>query len=509
MTIRALHEPLALSPLAARALDGEGRDGWYPARPAGHDWEKRAGAARASVGEGWLDELRPALRPDGVALARIERAAAAGIVVTTGQQPGLFGGPLYTWFKAITVLALADELEARLSIPVAPVFWAATDDSDLVEATVTVVAAPGGWERIALDVTAPRDTPMSAVAVGDVRVALDRLSEACGSGSNSEILRAVRSAYVPASTLGGAYVTFLRDVLHPLGVSVLDASHPAARSAGSALLRRALERADDVAERLQERTSRIVAAGLRPQVQLVPGRTLVFRVNAERRRRIHMAEAADAAAAAGPEELSPNVLLRPLVERAILPTVAYVGGPAEIAYFAQVSAVAGALGVDAPLILPRWSGFLIEPHVQDALDELGVTIADLRDPHRVETQIARAEVPESIRRVLANTRDNVAELSAAVIRAAMDDNLPISAGAVEGAGRQLTHKLDRFERRLVAAAKRRGSDALHQLRTARGSLFPDEMPQERALNVIPFLARYGPVTLERVLEAARSQVRTL
>jgi bacillithiol biosynthesis cysteine-adding enzyme BshC len=509
MTLAVQHTPLALPEVALRGQHDAPAREWYAATPDVRSWQSRAEAVRSAVPGGWLDPLLPALEPGGAALERIRAAADRGIVVTTGQQPGLFGGPLYTWLKALTALALADVLQERLKIPVAPVFWAATDDSDLAEATITMVSMQGGAERIVLERTAERDTPVASIPVGDVSKALERVHAASGSAPHGAILDLLRDAYAPANTLGGAYVRLLRGVLEPLGISVIDAAHPATRAAAFPVLRSALERASAVAQQVHERSDEIRAMGLRAQVRPVPGRTLVFEVNGSQRRRIRLTEAAALAERAGPSDLSPNVLLRPVVERCILPTVAYVGGTAEIAYFAQVSAVADALDVEPPLIVPRWSGFLVEPHVQRALDTLGVTVEELRDPHRVESRIAREELPGEVQEVLNSARANVAALGVRLATAVRDTDLPLADATVQGAMRQLEHKLDRLDRRMLASVKRRGSVRLQLLATARGALFPGEQPQERALNMIPLLARYGSDPLDSVLAAARDYVTGL
>lgn len=509
MSLTVLHTPLSLPRVAELGREYPAARGWYAPRPEVNGWQGRADAARSALPPVWLDALLPAMDPGGAALQRIRAAAANGIVVTTGQQPGLFGGPLYTWLKALTALALADELEKRLQIPVAPVFWAATDDSDLVEATVTTVSVPGGAEQIVLDRTVERDTPVAGVPVGDVSDALARVHAASGSAPHLAILDLLREAYSPANTLGGAYVRLLRGVLEPFGISVLDAAHPATRAAAFPILRSALERAHDVASLVQQRSEEIRSAGVRTQVRPVHGRTLVFEMNGAQRRRVRVSEAAALAERAGPSDLSPNVLLRPVVERCILPTVAYVGGPAEIAYFAQVSAVADALQVEPPLIVPRWSGFVIEPHVERALDTLGVTLEELRDPHAVESRIAREELPRDVQEVLDSAREDIEELGERLAVAAHGAELPLSDATVQGAMRQLEHKLDRLDRRLVASVKRRGSVRLQLLATTRGALFPGEQVQERALNAIPLLARYGSDPLDSVLAAARSYVTGL
>jgi uncharacterized protein YllA (UPF0747 family) len=508
MTVEVLADTLP-SPLVARPVQTGDADGWYVPRPRGLEWAQRAKAARAAVSADWMKALAPALDAQGLARQRLERAAGSGVVVTTGQQPGLFGGPLYTWFKALTALALADELERLTGLPVAPVFWAATDDSDVAEATSTVVSVPGGAETIRHDVSAEHDTPLALVPLGDASAAIAQLAAACGSASNAEVLDIVRSAYTAGATLGTAYVKLLRQLLQPLGIAVLDAAHPATRAAASPVLKAALSRADAISKRLEARTQEIIAHGLKPQVRAVPGRTLVFMTDGDRRKRVRMAEAEDTAQRADVGELTPNVLLRPIAERVIMPTVAYVGGPAELAYFAQVSAVAEALEVEAPLAVPRWSGFLIEPHIARALEELGVGVEELRDPHLLEGRVARAEIPPPVRALLDETRQRISDLAPTLTETAQASALPVQSSVIQGSVRQLLHKLDRLERRVVAAVKRRGSERLHALATARGALFPGGVPQERALNMVPFLAKYGDEVLQRLLAATRAHVSSL
>jgi uncharacterized protein YllA (UPF0747 family) len=191
------------------------------------------------------------------------------------------------------------------------------------------------------------------------------------------------------------------------------------------------------------------------------------------------------------------VLLRPTLERSILPTVAYLGGPAEIAYFAQVSAVASALGYEAPLILPRWSGMVIEPRLQKILDRYALAPADFSDPHAVETRLARESLPEDLRARIEHLRRAV-EKQITELEAADKDHI-VSAHVTEGLRRNLRHRVERLERRYVAAIKLRGNAALHDVATARASLYPLGLPQERALNVIPFIARYGDELFESVM----------
>ena len=505
-------EPLGGSPLARAAMDGRLLE-WYLPRPAGAQaWKARAESVRASLrNPAWLDAIRPALDARGAAAARIERVAnGRGVVVTTGQQPGLFGGPIYTWSKALSALALADELEAATGIPTAPVFWAANDDADFAEASWTAVAVAGGAERLALEPPLPVGRPMSEMPLGDVTEALRALGRACGATIDDRPLAAVRDAYRANATVGGAYLQLLRTLFEPLGIVVLDAAHASVAAATRPLLVRALDRADVVATALRARDAAIAASGYAVQVTEVEGLSLVFeRANAAAdKRRIPLAEAT-AAAAAAQGILSPNVLLRPVIERALLPTVSYVAGPGEFAYFAQVSAVASALELERPMVVPRWSTTILEPHVVRILARLGVEEGELADPHRVEGRLAKDAVPDAISAALAGFRSAV-DARASELRSASDTAaFPLPPEVVDGARTTMQHRLDRLERRVVAAAKRREVETMTQIATARGALYPLGIRQERALTIIPILARHGAVVVERMRDGARAHARAL
>jgi bacillithiol biosynthesis cysteine-adding enzyme BshC len=507
-------EALGGSPLARAAMDGALSE-WYVPRPASVDgWRARADAIRKRFdGRPWLDTLRPAFEPTGAASARLERVAnGQGVVVTTGQQPGLFGGPIYTWSKALSALALADEIEATTGVPAAPVFWAANDDADFAEASWTAVAGPGGAERLTVAAGAAIGRPMADMPLGDVTAALQALTRACGATVDDRPMAVARQAYRPGATVGGAYLAFLRELFEPFGIAVLDAAHASVTEVTRPYLLRALDRAAAVADALHARDDAITNRGFAPQVAEVAGLSLVFERPAAGgdKRRIAVTEAAAIAAHGAADAtriLSPNVLLRPVIERAMLPTVTYVAGPGELAYFAQVSAVAAALGLDAPMAVPRWSATIIEPHVARILSRLGIDEAELADPHRTEGRLARATVPTSITAALSSFRDDVAKGATDVGGALRNAAFPVPPEVVDGIRHAMNHRLDRLERRVVAAAKRREQETMTQIATARGALFPLGTRQERALNIVPFLARHGNIVTQLMTDLARSHAR--
>ena len=507
--LRIRTEPLGGSPLARAAIAGAPSVAeWYEPRPlTAAGWRERLRAIGAEQGTGdWSRRLAPALAAEGAAAARLERVVAGGgAVVMTGQQPGLFGGPVYTWSKALSALALADELEAATGVPVAPVFWAATDDADFDEAASTWVATGDGATELALPARDTAGRPMSEVPLGEVDALFAQLVAAAGSAADPMPLAAAREAYHAGATVGDAYVSLLRALLQPLGIAVLDASHPVVREAGDALLRRALRRAADVERALAARTAAIEAHGFTPQVPLVPGLSLVFAREGAGKERVPIARAAEVVEDPS-AVLGPNVLLRPVVERAILPAAAYVAGPGEFSYFAQVGVVAEVLEAAAPLGLPRWSCTLVEPGVQALLDRHALDVDELADPHAPERRIAQALLPADVSGTIGALRaavdDGAARLTAV-------DLPPLAPPVADGFRRQMQHRIDRLERRLRAAVARREQATMRELAQLRASLYPGGTRQERALNLLPLLARFGRGTLLDMADAARQHARWL
>ena len=505
---RVITEELGGSSLARAAQRGEAPH-WYRPRPiGGAAWRDYAEeVARPYASGAWLEALLPAFQPSGNAAPRLRRAAeGGGIVVSTGQQAALFGGPLYTLVKALSALAIADAIEREAGIPAAPVFWAATDDADFQEASCAKVVLDDEVHALCVRDPATSGVPMSAVPLGDPNALIATLARACGSMVDDAPLAAIRASHVVDVTLGDAYVRLLRMLLEPLGIAVLDASHPATRKAGAAVLERALTRAASIDAGLRARSEAIVAAGYAPQVELVDGLSLVFAADVGgAKRRLRIGERAATAKRADFAPLAPNVLLRPLVERSIMPAAAYVAGPGEIAYFAQVSAVGAALDVPAPLVLPRWSATILEPRIERLLERLGVRREELADPHAVESQFARQALPSEITTALDELRRDLAANVGAL--AAADSNRLIPRATLDGLERWIERRIGRVTRRYAAAMKRQDAQRMHDVATARAALYPEGKRQERVLNFIPFLARNGRPLLDAMRhEAARHAV---
>jgi len=506
---RVITEPLGGSPLSlavqSRRLPRDLQPSW-PSRL--DEWREHVSRVREHAKGAWYDAIRPALAPSGAAALRLDRVAAEhGIVVTTGQQAGLFGGPVYTLAKALTALGLADAIEENLGVPAAPVFWAATDDADFLEASIAHVADADGLHALTLTKAPPAGTPMAQAPLQDMTSLLAQLRSACGSAAHAAFFDLTHAAFTSERTLGDAYVRMLRDLLEPLGIAVMDSSHKACRDAARPILAEALERGAEVAAATAAAAA-IRAAGFEPQVQDDRGLSLVFAIEKGVKRRLTVDEARNFAAKGKSRELLPNVLLRPVVEREILPTVAYVGGPGELAYFTQANAVASALARDPIVGVPRWSCTIVEPFAQRALQRLGVEYTEVKELHALERRLATASLPANVadawKRLVEQTHASVRALGAAVQESAL-----LPAPVIEGLERSLAHRLARGERRLIAAAKRRDERVRHDLQIASAALFPTGQRQERVLNCIPMLARGGEELLDGMKRAAASHALSL
>jgi bacillithiol biosynthesis cysteine-adding enzyme BshC len=448
-----------------------------------------------------------------------------GYLVTTGHQPGLFGGPLMGLYKLLSAVRLARDLEDALDAPVAPVFWVASDDHDWDEArrtwlldssnTLVEIALPQG------DVDAVRpamaDRPLGE-AVGE---ALDALQGALpDTDFSGPLLAALRDAYTPEATVAGAFQRWFGALAGRLGVLFVDPADEATRAASEPILLAELAAAERQERRLAERSSALVEAGYHAQIPVLEGGTNLHLAGPAGRERLFREGDRFRMRASGKvldgEEvrerarearaLSAGVGLRPVLESAILPTLAYVGGPAEVAYFAQIEPLFEEHGVEPPIVVPRFSVTLIEGKVRKVLDRFDLEPADFDRPaHEIAARVLRDELPEDVAEALKALRASLGEGYARLGEAVKTVD-PTLAGAVASARNAALGETKEIEKRIVRHAEDRRDIAVEQLRKAEVNLFPESKPQERVLNPLQYLARYGPGLLDDVLAAMGSLV---
>jgi bacillithiol biosynthesis cysteine-adding enzyme BshC len=522
--------PLRGSPLVEDYLAGRGAaPSFYQGRP------RDPAAFRAKLDEVTerfdrtaRERAAAALRPTSPAAAeRLRRfVEEGGAVVTTGQQTGLFTGPMYTVHKILTAIRLAEELERELGVVVLPVFWSASEDHDFAEVNHadTVDRRRGEVVRIAVEHFAsdgPWPRPMSETVLGpDVEAAVDQFSEIVAEyGDAGGMLRRIRDAYRPRATIAGAFLEVVTELFAGFDLLVTDAADPALKAASLPVLLGEAEHAAEHERRLMDTTERLQRAGYAGQVAVLPdaanlfwhgprGRERLQRVDGaweapEARRRFTDAELR-AEIEANPVAFSPNVFLRPVVESYVFPTLAYVAGPGETAYFAQVRPLFESFGIRMPIVFPRMSAVLVPREADEALAEAGLEMGDLRAPmHQVAQRVARDRVPEDVARGLAALRSAIVDGYARLIEAARQVDRTLDGALGAARNRALLGAAD-AEQKVLRQLKKRDAELLRAVEVARAHLCPGGIPQERVLNVFPYLAAYGQSLLADL--AARADV---
>jgi len=523
VSLEILLERAAGNRIAAHHLSGEGRIREFlsqdPASPdafarRAEDVERRFPDREAVLRE----LLRPASAEAREALDRV--AEGGGYVVTTGHQAGLFGGPLMGVYKLLSAVRLARDLEDALDAPVAPVFWVASDDHDWDEARRTwLLDSANDLVEVALPADGPGDPtpPMSRRALGAaVDDALAELERALPETDfSAPLLAAVRDAYTPAATAAAAFEELLAGLAGSFGVLFVDPAAPALRRAAERVLRAEVDASAHHEELLRERTRELEGAGYHAQIPVLEGgtnlhiegpagRERVFREGTGFRLRASGATLdAEAVRAAAAESgtLTAGVGLRPVLESAILPTLAYVGGPAEVAYFAQIEPLFAAHGVAPPVVVPRYSVTLVEAKVRKVLDRFGLEPGDFDRPaHEIGARVLREELPEDVSGALEALRGALGGGYARLTAAAREID-PTLAGAIASARNSALKDTKDLEKRISQHADDRREIGLQQLRKAEVNLFPRGRAQERVLNPLQYLARYGPALLRDILEA--------
>ncbi len=435
------------------------------------------------------------------ALARPETVA-----VLTGQQVGLFSGPCYTVYKAITAANLARKL-TQAGVPAVAVFWLATQDHDFAEVN-HCWSFDAGHHPVRLEMAATNVSgrpvggiPVEAPPVGELREIL-REFPFC-----DEVMDAVERAYAPGSTLGAAFTALLRRVLAPLDLLFVDPLADPLRRLAAPLLRDAVRRAPELTARVLERNRELAGAGYHAQVHVEEGTSFVFLMDGGRRtalqhhdggyaagaRNVPIEELADRA-----EDLSPNALLRPVVEDYLLPTVAYVGGPAELAYLAQAQVLYDALLGRMPVAVPRQSATLLDARAARIADRYRLPPQDFFVAEELlRERMARALVPPELAEAVARAKSQVGS-ALDELGAALGWFDCTRADAFSRSRRKIEYQLAKIERKTARESLRRDERAAADAAYFNGLVFPEKHLQERLYTILPFLARHGLDLIDRL-----------
>jgi bacillithiol synthase len=452
--------------------------------------------------------LIEALRENNPASPALERLAQPGTVaVVTGQQVGLFSGPSYTVYKALHAAKLARWLTEN-GVPAVPVFWLATEDHDFAEVSHTwlfdAAHTPVKLEVHRYANAQPVGTvTLPSVPLRELRAALH------GFPSGEEVADLVEETYRAGSTMGKAFGELLRGILGGFDILQVDPMLPAFRRLAAPAIRAAVEAAPALTEALLERNAQLQEAGYHAQVHVEPHTSLVFLLENGRRlalrrheqdyilngRRFSTAELADKAA-----DLSPNALLRPVVQDSMLPTVAYIGGPAENAYLAQSEVIYRTILGRMPVAVPRAGFTILDQRTRKLLDRYQLSIPDFyHGEDELRQKIAAKLIPPALQSAL---HDAAGGVDQAIQRlhgelAAFD---PTLARALDKSGRKIRYQFQKIERKT-------GREALHrEARAARDAayiwnlIYPERHLQERLYSFLPFLAKHGFEILDQLYD---------
>ena len=445
--------------------------------------------------------LVQALRARNGASASLDLLARPGTVaVVTGQQVGLFSGPAYTVYKALTAARLAQQLSAQ-GIPAVPIFWLATEDHDFAEVNHSFVFDPE-HRPVALSVNGNAGTERPVGSIPIAAPPLDRLRKAfTGFAHGEEVAAMVAESYQPGASFGAAFQALLERLLAKQGLLFIDPLDEPIRRIAAPVLREALRDDQRLHAKLLERNRELEAAGYHAQVYLEAKTSLVFLLEGGRRitlkkqngeytskeRRYSSAELIDLA-----EHLSPNALLRPVVQDYILPTVAYVGGPAELAYMAQSQVIYDDLLHRMPVMLAR-SGFtLLDAKTAKLMSKYELTLPGFfHGEDGVREAIARKLIPENLVREFEQSRA-AATRSLDELHAALQSFDSTLAAASGNSRAKILYQLAKLERKAAHEMLRRNQRAAEDARCMSDLIFPEKHLQERYYSILSFVARHGP-----------------
>jgi bacillithiol biosynthesis cysteine-adding enzyme BshC len=438
------------------------------------------------------------------------------VAVVTGQQAGLFGGPLFTLLKALTAIELADTLRSTHGASAIAVFWIDAEDHDWDE-----VKSCGVLDGALAHRTIAIGNPPGAQVEPVARVRLDEsigvaLTELANTLPPTEftqsMLETLRAAYDPGTGMADAFGRWMESVLGSRGLVVFNSADPAAKPLAAAVFTREIERAGQTARLAADAGAAMESRGYTAQVTPHPDSVALFHLNAGRQPirfqgdsflvgdRVEAKSAMLEHVRRAPDEFSPNVILRPIVQDTLFPTVCYVAGPNELAYLGQLRGVYDAYGVPMPLMYQRGTATLLDSNAARFLVRHDVQLEQLQaQDEALLNRLLESQLPPGVEAALHDVstllQDRMEQLTASV--AQIDSTLE---GAARSAHGRMIDDLKKLHAKIIQAAKRKDETLRRQFHHVRAQAFPDGQPQERAVGFIHFLNRYGPTLVDRLLE---------
>jgi bacillithiol biosynthesis cysteine-adding enzyme BshC len=466
-------------------------------------------------------------------LGNIERLRNGARAVITGQQIVLFGGPLLTLLKAATAVSRAREATRITGVDHVPVFWMATEDHDLPEVDQVALLTRTSVETLKAGLRVPHPIPVGEVELTPgtaphLEQALERAQELL---AYAPIADWIREAYLasdtnPRPTLASAFGRLIARIFAPQGLIVVDASTHEFHAMGASTLRHAIENADQLHQALLERGHELTDHGYHAQVLVAESSSLLFLLDDLTGERIALRRIADPASGEtqwranshvfttaslldildrAPERLSPNAILRPVFQDTVFPTAAYIGGPAEVAYFAQSAVLYQQILGRLTSVLPRLSATLIEPAVAAIMEKDEVQLPDaMTTAEDLALRLGARAMPIPLKRKLAavgNALETELDALTEYLRG-IDASLGSTA---ETSGSKMRYQMDRLRRMAATYELQKEASLSKHAQAITLNLFPDGHPQERLLAGAWFLARYGEDLIDRLVTVANNQ----
>jgi len=478
---------------------------FFPRSPHPCDWLRdettslRYDSARRKKVAAILERQNKVWGASPKTLANIANLRDGASVVVTGQQVGLFGGPLFSIFKALTAIKLADQASGA-GVNCVPVFWLATEDHDLAE--VNHISFPGpdaSLQKLTAPAQGPPDAPVG-----------------------SEVTGFLRDAYRPEENLGSAFARLFTRLFANWGVILLDASDRELHAIAEPIYRAAIERTAELDDALLARGKELEAAGYHQQVKVTPSSTLLFTLRDGGRvpvqRRANAGSTPDFAIgeekipqpellrriASAPHDFSANVLLRPVMQDYLLPTLAYTGGAAEVAYFAQAAVVYQALLGRITPIVPRFSATMVEAKPQALLERYALALPDLfHGPEHLRETLAKRALPQELQSAF-DQADAALKKSLAAIGESLARLDKTLVEAASNAASKMHYQLDQLRSRAARAELRQSEVLGRHAELLSNALYPNKTLQEREIAGIYFVARHGTELLRNLYEAVNT-----
>lgn len=458
---------------------------------------------------------------DEATFANLERFRdSRTFAVVTGQQVGLFSGPAFTLYKALTAVGLARHLSGQ-GLPCVPMFWLATEDHDLEEVSSASILNREG-ETVTLRVSGERPAANSPVGYvklsSEVTDALARIEQLLPAGvPRDEVLRDLRESYKPGTGWGEAFGRFMARLFSRFGVILLDPLEAQVHELARPAIERSLAEAPRLRTLLQERSQELVRLGYHAQVHVADDSTLLFatidgsRSAIRQREEEFLREGADPAplallqegVARNPLDFTPSALLRPIIQDTLLPTVAYVAGPAELAYFGQSQAIYPEFGRPAPVIFPRAGFTLASRHEQRLLEKYHLTVEDVwQGEEHLRRKIAAASDGRGTEIWSSRMDEGEAEMKRLFegLREDVERMDPTLVEALRHTQEKMSYQLEKLRGKISRAAIGRSELLSRHERELARFFMPSGNLQEREVSGVQFLGQAGYELLDRLLE---------